>query len=72
MIKEIPNSHYWTDLEMMINFFKETPVLDRYYIITGLQNMQSRGYSIKQPKKKPNFSSSHNRHMKNIIKKHPK
>ena len=52
MIQEIPNSHYWTDLEMMINYFKEVPELDRNYIIVGLQNMQTRGYSIKKSNKK--------------------
>ena len=50
MVYEIPNSHFWDDLEMMINYFTQTPQLDRQYILTGLRNMQTHGYCIVKSK----------------------
>jgi hypothetical protein len=42
----VPNSHYWTDIDMMIEFFSGAGELDREYILVGLRNMKTLGYSI--------------------------
>jgi hypothetical protein len=42
----VPNSHYWTDIDMMIAFFSGAGELDREYILVGLRNMKTLGYSI--------------------------
>ena len=66
MICEVPNSHYWSDLEMMINYFKVVPDIDREYILVGLKNMQANGYKVVKgrPQKKTPKKAGHITHGK--------
>lgn len=53
MVQEIPNSHYWDSLDMMIAFFKFAEHIDRDYVLTGLRNMKEHGYKIVKEETKP-------------------
>jgi hypothetical protein len=61
MFQEIPDSHFWSNLDMMINYFKITPDIDKHHVIVGLENMKKQGYKIikvskkKKAKKKPDL-----------------
>lgn len=46
MIQVIPDSHYWTDLDMMIRSFEYQKDLDREYVLVGLRNMKKMGYKL--------------------------
>lgn len=52
MIRAIPELHYWTDLDMMIEFFKHGEI-DRDYVLCGLSNMKKMGYTIAPPAQSP-------------------
>lgn len=41
----VPNSHFWTDLNDLVNCIELTKVT-KEYLITGLQNTINRGYEI--------------------------
>jgi len=41
----VPDSHFWTDLNCLINYLKSTKV-SRKYLLTGLNNTIKNGYEI--------------------------
>ncbi len=48
----IPNSHYWTDLNMLLNYLKFHPSLKiidlKEYLMTGIENTLKQGYDIQK------------------------
>ena len=46
MVYRIPGSQFWSDIDMMINWFKLSPTIDREYVLKGLSNMKALGYYI--------------------------
>lgn len=46
MVREIPNSHYWTDLNQIINMFKCIPDVNKEYLLTGLNNTVNNGFEL--------------------------
>ena len=46
MVYRIPGSQFWSDIDMMINWFKLSPTIDREYVLKGLSNMKTLGYRI--------------------------
>ncbi|MCP3683552.1 MAG: hypothetical protein GY861_12765 [bacterium] len=52
MIFAEPNSHYWTNIDMMINFIKYAPELNKEEIISGLENTKANGYDLRKRNEK--------------------
>jgi len=46
MVYEVPGSHFWSDIDTMINWFTLSPTIDREYVLKGLANMKALGYCI--------------------------
>lgn len=46
MLQQIKNSHYWTDLDHLINYLKVTPKIDVEYLVIGLENTKKNGFSL--------------------------
>lgn len=45
----VPDSHFWTDLEQLLEFFKHQE-MSQEYLLTGLENTKKNGYEIQQLK----------------------
>lgn len=48
-MKEVPSSHYWTDLEQLLEFFNHQE-MSQEYLLTGLENTKKNGYDIHELK----------------------
>ena len=46
MVYVVPGSHFWSDIDTMINWFTLSPTIDREYVLKGLLNMKTLGYCI--------------------------
>ena len=46
MVYRIPGSQFWSDIDMMIDWFRLSPTIDREYDLKGLLNMKALGYCI--------------------------
>lgn len=48
MVFEVPNSHFWSSLDMMINFFENMPWkrLSKSDVVMGLKNTKMQGYRL--------------------------
>jgi len=45
----VPDSHFWTDLEQLLEFFKHQD-MSKEYLLTGLENTKKNGYEIQELK----------------------
>jgi len=45
----VPDSHFWTDLEQLLEFFKHQEMSQKY-LLTGLKNTKKNGYELQELK----------------------
>lgn len=43
-----PNSHYWTSVEMLLNYLEFKDSIDIGYLRIGLQNCRDAGYDLRK------------------------
>lgn len=48
-VQVVPESHFWTDLEQLLEFFKHQEMTQEY-LLTGLENTKKNGYELQQLK----------------------
>lgn len=53
-----PNSHFWTNLDMLLNWARLAPDFNRDYLIKGLENTKKNGYELVRKSKKKRKSIS--------------
>lgn len=46
----VPDSHFWTDLEQLLEFFKHQE-MSQEYLLTGLENTLKNGYDLQELRK---------------------
>lgn len=49
-VRIVPDSHFWTDLEQLLEFFKHQE-MSQEYLLTGLNNTLNRGYDLQELRK---------------------